>query len=190
VRAPAGAAAAAARWFSSGERDVLLRMIGRGLNTPRTSSMGRLFDAIAALLGIRSRCSFEGQAAMELEFAAETVQEDGAYPLPLGSERPAVADWRPLVAAVLADRDRGVEIPRIAARFHHALAEHAVTVAERAGLEPVVLTGGCFQNRTLTEGARARLEAAGFRVYTHCRIPTNDGGLALGQVWAAGLRLA
>jgi len=127
---------------------------------------------------------------MELEFAAETVEDEGAYPLPLGPEQPAVADWRPLVTGVLDDRDRGVEIARIAARFHNALADHAVSVAARAGLEDVVLTGGCFQNRMLARRARARLEAAGFRVYTHCRVPTNDGGLALGQVWAAGLSLA
>ncbi|MBN2491823.1 MAG: carbamoyltransferase HypF [Planctomycetes bacterium] len=187
---PDRAAHEAGRWFAPAERDVLLRMIARGVNAPLTSSMGRLFDAVAALLGLGARCSFESEAAMALEFAAEHAAEDGAYPLPLGPDRPAVADWRPLAAAVLADRDRGVAPARIAARFHNALADHAVAVARSAGLEDVALTGGCFQNRTLALGARARLEAAGFRVYTHCRVPTNDGGLALGQVWAAGHRLA
>ena len=100
-----------------------------------------------------------------------------------------MADWGPLIEGVLADRERGVDPGRISARFHGGLANHVVDVARAAGIEAVALTGGCFQNRTLTIAARARLEAAGFRVYTHSRVPPGDGGLSLGQVWAAGFRM-
>jgi hydrogenase maturation protein HypF len=162
------------------------------VQAPRTSSVGRLFDVVAALLGLRSVASFEGQAAMELEFAAAADATGAAapYPLPLGGGEPAVADWEPLVRHVLADRERGVPAPRIAARFHAALAELAVAIARRAALPRVVLSGGCFQNRLLQEALRRRLREAGFQVYTHHRVPANDGGLALGQAVVAGARHA
>jgi hydrogenase maturation protein HypF len=127
---------------------------------------------------------------MALEFAARgEVDADRAYPLPLTAGDPAVADWGPLIEAVIVDRDRGVDPGRISARFHGGLLNHLVDAAASAGVGDVALTGGCFQNRTLTIGGRARLEAAGFRVYTHSRVPPGDGGLSLGQVWAAGFQM-
>ena len=170
-------------------------MLSRGVNSPRTSSMGRLFDAIAAICGLPPVISFEGQAAMSLEFAADE-REKSAYPLPYTackqavahdvSDPPLVIDWEPLVRGVLADRAAGVPVSRISARFHNALADMALEVARfvAPGL-PIVLTGGCFQNALLTARVLSRLSEAGLPVYTHKRVPPGDGGIALGQVFLA-----
>lgn len=174
--------------FTGAETTVLLNMLERRLQSPRTTSIGRLFDAVAALSGIRTGAGFEGQAAMELEFAAEGVDDRTAYPLPLGEGTPAIADWEPLLGAVLFDRDRGLMPSVISARFHNALAELAVTIAVRAGVRRVVLSGGCFQNLRLTRAVHGRLVARGFQVYLPERFPPNDGGLSLGQAYVAALR--
>jgi hydrogenase maturation protein HypF len=188
----------AAEWFRPAELDTLLSMLAQGVNSPRTSSMGRLFDAVAALCGLSPVISFEGQAAMSLEFAADW-QETSAYPLPStacgqavahGSERSVlVADWGPLIRGVLADRAAGAPISRVSARFHNALADMALEIAASAapGL-PIVLSGGCFQNALLTARVRSRLSDACFPVYTHKRVPPGDGGIALGQVLLALLQ--
>jgi hydrogenase maturation protein HypF len=170
--------------FGTGERRVLIAMLVRGVNAPWTTSVGRLFDAVAALTGIRSVAGFEGQAAMAVEFAADAVAAP-PYPLPLGPGEPAVADWEPLVRALLRDRADGAPVDVMAARFHAALAELAVVVAVRAGLPRVVLSGGCFQNARLAAAVRDRLEASGFEVRTPHRYPPNDGGLSLGQALVA-----
>jgi hydrogenase maturation protein HypF len=177
----------AAAWFTPAEISALASMLDRSFNAPRTSSMGRLFDAVAVLCGLSPTISFEGQAAMALQFAAEPLaaEVDDAYPLPLGAATPAVADWEPLLGAVLDDRAAGVPVGRIGMRFHNALAELAVAIARRVGLEQVVLTGGCFQNRLLSDLAYRRLTAAGFQVFVHHRVPPGDGGIALGQVLIA-----
>jgi hydrogenase maturation protein HypF len=197
-----------AEWFRPSELETLLGMLERGLRCPRTSSMGRLFDAMAALSGLPRVISFEGQAAMALEFAAEPGVEE-AYPLPMvaaagdrgqGSEvrgqpptgtshQPLLeADWEPLVRAVLAERVAGEPVGRISARFHNALAEWAVAVARSAGCPQIALTGGCFQNALLTERVRKRLLKEGFAVLMHHRVPPGDGGIALGQVYVAANR--
>jgi len=178
-----------AAMFTPSELKTLRAALDRGVNAPRTSSLGRLFDAVAALCGMPATITFEGQAAMSLEFAADPAVED-AYPLPLGDGACAVADWEPLVRGVLADRAAGVAPGRISARFHNALADWAVDVARRhgAGL-PVALTGGCFQNALLSERVRRRLIAEGFSVYTQGRIPPGDGGIALGQVLVASWQI-
>jgi hydrogenase maturation protein HypF len=171
--------------FTAAELPNLLAALARRLNCPRTSSMGRLFDAVAALCGLSDVISFEGQAAMALEFAADG-EEIEAYPLPLVGQDPAVADWGPMLAALLADSDSGVPPARRSARFHNGLAELAVAVARRWGGSRVALTGGCFQNALLTERTRRRLRHAGFTVYTHHQVPPGDGGIALGQIAVAG----
>jgi len=180
------------QWFSSAELDTLFVLMERALHTPRTSSMGRLFDAVAALCGFSARMSFEGQAAMQLEFAAD-LRVDDAYPLPLveppdSEGAPLVADWEPLVRAVLSDRASREPVGRTGARFHNALAHLAVSVAQRWGGRQVVLTGGCFQNAILAERVRGRLLQSGFDVYTHREVPPGDGGIALGQLWVAAER--
>jgi len=174
------AAEFATDWFSLKELEALVRMLGRPRLCPRTSSLGRLFDAVAALCGLSPGISFEGQAAMALEFAADPTCDE-AYPLPLSDADPAIADWEPMLRAILADRQAGVPLARTSARFHNALAGLAATIARRWGGERVVLSGGCFQNATLSGRVREQLQAAGLRVYSHRLVPPNDGGIALGQ---------
>jgi hydrogenase maturation protein HypF len=173
---------------------VLLRtMLARNLNSPLTSSVGRLFDAVAALAGLRQQVRFEGQAAMELEFALEGTATTEAYDLPLSSNHASRIthhgslhlDWSPMVEAILADLKRGFPIGQVSAQFHNALAESIVAIARQIGQPRVVLSGGCFQNRYLTERSVRRLLEAGFRPYWHQRVPPNDGGISLGQVVAA-----
>jgi hydrogenase maturation protein HypF len=175
--------------FSRQEKAVLKSMLTRGVNAPLTSSAGRLFDAIAALAGARYTVRFEGQAAMELEFAAETVPDETVYPFSLEAETEAeagqVVNWERLIRAVLEDSEKGVSMPVIARRFHNTLAAAILEVARHAGEKRVVLSGGCFQNRLLTEITLRLLKEAGFLPYWHQRVPPNDGGIALGQLMAA-----
>ena len=189
--------------FTEAERHLLARLVATGLHAPWTSSLGRLFDAVAALVGLPGRVSFEGEAAIALEQLADP-HETGSYPLPLVSapapaglapgqrSRPELLelDWRPLLAALLADLARGRPGATIAARFHNAMADAALSLARTADLELIVLTGGCFQNRLLTERVAERLRAGGFTPLLHRQVPANDGGLALGQVAVAAARLA
>jgi len=166
------------------ESHLLLSLLKRSVQSPRTSSMGRLFDAVAALCGLPAAITFEGQAAMALEFAAEEEHED-AYPLPVSDGTPAIIDWEPLVRAAASDRMAGAPRGRISARFHNALAGMTVAVAQRWGGRRVVLSGGCFQNALLARRVRQRLLDAGCEVYTHHQVPPGDGGIALGQIAVA-----
>jgi hydrogenase maturation protein HypF len=172
--------------FAHNDLRIIEDMLRRRINAPVTSSAGRLFDAIASLIGVCQKTSFEGQAAMMLEFAAEGATEDSAYPFIVQSPHPShVIDWQPVVEGILDDLRGSVGTGIIAARFHNTLVEIAVHVAQLLGEPKVVLSGGCFQNRLLTERTIERLQRAGFDVYRHCRIPPNDGGIALGQILAA-----
>lgn len=172
----------AAPMFTEAELGPLGTALARGLNAPRTSSLGRLFDAVAALLDLRRTAGFEGQAAMALEFTALAAPPSGAYAF---GWQEGVANPTPLLQALLEDHHRGVAVPVIARRFHWALADLAVTFAEAEGLPDVVLSGGCFQNQLLAAECEARLGAAGFRVHRPALFPPNDGGLSLGQAWVA-----
>jgi hydrogenase maturation protein HypF len=176
------------RWFSKQELGLLETAFDGGHLFPQSSSMGRLFDAVAALCGMKDRVSFEGEAAMQLEFAVDP-SEASAYPLPISDTAPAVADWQPLLDAVLRDLAGGCPRGTVAGRFHNSLAEVAVQLARRTGCAKVALTGGCFQNRWLTRRVRARLLESGFEVYTQRRVPPGDGGIALGQVLGAALQV-
>jgi len=172
--------------FTPAERAVLRQMLARGVNCPRTSSAGRLFDGVAALLGLRLGKQFEGQAAMELEWAADAVETAAAYPFDIReSDGTLLVDWEPALRAILTDFARRTPPGLVAAAFHHTLAAAIVAVAARVGERQVVLSGGCFQNRILTEATVSRLTAAGFSPFWHQRIPPNDGGIALGQILAA-----
>ncbi|HVJ04576.1 MAG TPA: carbamoyltransferase HypF [Candidatus Saccharimonadales bacterium] len=175
--------------FSTTERRIVAKMLRQGLNSPWTSSAGRLFDAVASLIGVRQVSRYEGQAAMELEWLAAQSTDDAVYEFHLiESANPGAAselDWAPMVCGLLADLARNAKQQTMAKKFHNTLAEMIARVAgEHAGM-PVVLSGGCFQNRLLTELTVARLETDGVKVYWHQRIPPNDGGIALGQVVAA-----
>jgi hydrogenase maturation protein HypF len=151
------------------------------VNAPFSSGMGRLFDAVAALLGVRDEVSYEGQAAVELEqLAGDTVAAPYAWRL---------SDAGPLVRAVVEDRESGRPAAEIAAAFHESVAAAAVAAcADAAEPRTVALSGGSFQNVRLLESTRAGLEAAGFRVLEHRRVPPNDGGISYGQAAVASSR--
>ncbi len=173
-----------ARTFDGPDWLLLQAMLAKDLHSPRTSSIGRLFDAVAALAGLQARHGFEGQAAMALEFAAGAA---AAPPYPW-SHKDGVADPAPLVEAVLADLAAGQGAELVGARFHAALAELALVWAVRGAMHDVVLTGGCFQNALVTARVQARLTAAGFRVHRPQAFPPNDGGISLGQAAVAAWR--
>lgn len=172
------------------ERRGLARMLERGFRSPLTTSMGRLFDGVAALLGLRQEVSFEAQAAMALEFVADASVREG-YPMDRReTETGLVWDWAPMLEALLQDLRRGEPVAVMAGRFHRTLVQVLVETARYVGVERVALTGGVFQNRLLTAWAQEALEAAGFTVLVHRRIPPNDGGLSLGQAAIAAARQA
>ncbi len=172
---------------------VMAQMIARGINSPPASSLGRLFDAVGALVGLRGTVVYEGQAAIELEVIAEP--SEGLYPCDMraGDDGPGTLDVTPLIRAVVEDLGQGVPIGRIAGRFHHSVAALLAAACrqarEQTGLNEVALSGGVFQNRLLLEQLVARLEAEGFEVYLNRRVPPNDGGLSLGQTAIAAARL-
>ncbi|MEW6093894.1 MAG: Sua5/YciO/YrdC/YwlC family protein, partial [Chloroflexota bacterium] len=177
--------------FCQEERLALRVQLERGLNAPRTSSLGRLFDAAAALAGVRQRVNYEAQAAMEFESALDEA-ETGAYRFAFQKE---TIDAKPAITALLADVHAGVSIPVISTRFHNGLAELARAVCDsirgERGIREVALSGGVWQNMALLSRVVRGLRADGFTVYVHLQVPANDGGLSLGQamVGAAQLKL-
>jgi hydrogenase maturation protein HypF len=166
-------------------------MITQGINAPVTSSAGRLFDAVASILGICHYSTFEGHAAMQLEFATGHVETDERYGFKvihdhsIEERNPLVVDWASTIYEIILDLYFETPIAQIAARFQNTLAEMVVEVARLVGEQQVVLTGGCFQNAYLTERTVRRLQEEGFKPYWHQRVPPNDGGIALGQIVAA-----
>ncbi len=168
----------------------------RNLNAPLTSSCGRLFDAVAALVGLRHRVGYEGQAAMQLEASIrpEHRRDNRFYPFALREQTGGwVLDWRPLFAALFRDLKAGVDPGEVSWRFHFGLVKILLTLAhtirEQFRLQRVVLSGGCFQNKILTETLSRHLREAGFEVYYHTAVPPNDGGIALGQAYIASQRI-
>ena len=172
--------------FDQGELALLRQMLEKKFNAPLTSSAGRLFDAVAGLIGLRARASFEGQAAMELEFALQSDLET-SYAFDLRDESPIVIDWQRAVLEIMNDRREGESVAAISAKFHNMLADMIVAMARKSGQQKVALSGGCFQNRYLTERTISRLLAEGFRPCWHQRIPPNDGGISIGQIFAASM---
>ncbi len=185
---PAFADIAQQRW------NMVARMSLQGTGSPLTSSMGRLFDAVAAICGVRLDVTYEGQAAVEFEALADRAAAD-PYPLEFEHRNQAVAlDPRPMIRAVLDDIAAGVPVSTISARFHaglaRATADVLVIVAERQDLQLAVLSGGVFQNRLLLELTVDALQEAGLRVLVPEKLPPNDGQIAFGQVAVAAARLA
>ena len=177
------------------EQAVLAHQVESGFGSVQTSSMGRLFDAVSSLCGLRHVVDFEAQAAIELEGRARGVAVGGGggyvFGVDAGAGRPAVADPAPVVRQVVEDLRRGVEVELVAARFHRAVADLVVVLAEQeraaSGLSTVVLGGGVFGNALLLSAARRQLENVGFRVLTAELAPANDGGIALGQLMVASM---
>jgi hydrogenase maturation protein HypF len=163
-----------------------------GVASPMTSSAGRLFDAVAAIVFGRDRINYEGQAAIELEQVADP-DEMSAYPVQVEGTGPVQVPGAELVRYVAEDVVAGISAPIIAARFHNAVAAGIVAACRQAravgsSLGIVALSGGVFQNVLLTERAVTGLERAGFRALLHSRVPTNDGGISFGQAVVAGAR--
>jgi hydrogenase maturation protein HypF len=179
--------------FSAAERMVLETMLARGINAPLTSSAGRLFDAFAAICGLRQCASYEGQAAAELEWAADGHALRRPYSFPVReatkSEARLVIDWQPALQAALSDLATGSAPGAVSGALHDGLAAAIAAVATRIGHRRVILTGGCFQNARLTEATVDALREAGYEPVWHRRVPPNDGGLALGQATWAGWTL-
>jgi hydrogenase maturation protein HypF len=196
--------------FTESEARILLRSVMRGVQCPRTSSMGRLFDAVAALLGLGARISFEGQAAMALQFAAEkTYFSSGANigrgsagnraptvgetpgdasmlnvrPFTRTESMPIVLDWQPVLESLVAGLREGVPHERLALDFHRQLVNAVLTVAEQLNVQGVMFSGGCFHNQLLRRLLASASRARGMTAWFARRVPPGDGGLALGQIW-------
>jgi hydrogenase maturation protein HypF len=175
-----------------GERWASVVAVARsGLGAPRTSSAGRLFDAVAAILDVRDTVTYEGQAAVELEQRI-CLEERTGYRVPVDEAVPLAGVGHALVRCVVDDLQRGTDVGRIAARFHNGLSQAVVdavaVLRERTGLGTVALSGGVFQNVVLLERVVTGLRRAGLRVLVHHRVPPNDGGISLGQAAVAGAR--
>jgi hydrogenase maturation protein HypF len=170
---------------------ILATIIDRGINTIQTSSCGRLFDAVAALLGLRDTITYEAQAAIELEaLARRWPPTDSIYPFSLRDQAIQTED---ILAAIVDELNKGTPKAKIARTFHDTMAAIAARMAmdarAKSGIDVVALSGGCFQNRILQAAAIERVEREGFTVLVHRRVPANDGGLALGQAVVAAARL-
>jgi hydrogenase maturation protein HypF len=180
----------------SSRADLLEQVISRRINSPLTSSCGRLFDGVSAILGLKREISFEAEAAIALEMVADPdagesyfSSGDGAPFHPGGP-----LDWSPMLVEVVRERVRGDAVSKISARFHHSLSDLLVSAALGArmatGIATVGLSGGVFQNMLLFNDLRSKLQEAGFEVLWHTRLPTNDGGLAYGQAAVAAARIS
>ncbi|MDD5338535.1 MAG: carbamoyltransferase HypF [Dehalococcoidales bacterium] len=177
------------------EIDIIKDQVAKQVNAPLTSSMGRLFDAVAALCGVRGVIEYEAQAAIELEMAAYAApDEKRVYPYSFETQNAVnIIKIRDLLEAVTKDVLNKTTPAAVAARFHNTIAQMIVetcqTIKREAGLKRVALSGGVFQNRLLLRKTTALLESAGFEVYTHRQVPCNDGGISLGQVAIANANI-
>lgn len=179
------------------ESTNFLKMLNKQINSPLTSSAGRLFDAVASMVGLRQKVSFEGQAAMELEWEVDNLQTDESYEYRIlnpyevdehqNQKSEIIIDWSSTILDIIEDIKQKVDITNISTKFHNTLTEIIIDIAKRIGEKKVVLSGGCFQNKYLTERTVRRLDEEGFKPYWHQRVPPNDGGISLGQI-AAGIR--
>jgi hydrogenase maturation protein HypF len=179
-----------ARAFTPEELVVLRQMFVKNINMPVTTSAGRIFDAVASIMGLRQIVQYEGQAAMELEFLTAGVKIQDNYTFSIKNEDGqghvlGIIDWSSIIMEILNDLHQDIQPAVIAARFHNTLVEIIIAIAKRTKQNRVVLSGGCFQNTYLLEHTVLRLREEGFRPYWHQRVPTNDGGIALGQAYAA-----
>jgi len=173
--------------------DILKKMIGKRMNTPWTSSMGRLFDAISSLLSVRNEVHYEGQAAIELEMIADhEVKEAYSFNI-LKDESPMVIDSTKIIQGVVFDITKGISPSKISGKFHRTIASLIVetcgAIRSKTKLNRVVLSGGVFQNIFLLSLVTKELKSSGFEVYTHHLVPANDGGISLGQAVIGQMRL-
>ncbi len=179
--------------FGTRDAETIIKMITGKINAPLTSSAGRLFDAVSSVLGLRDRITFEGEAAIDLEMAAYkcTTGNKGPYPYEIQATggRQLAIDVKPMIKSIAGDLKRGTGVSEIAYRFHYTLADIIAKVSEdlreESGIGDVVMSGGVFQNSLLLGAAVESLTKKGFRVWTHGKVPANDGGISLGQAAVA-----
>ncbi|MGD8991059.1 MAG: carbamoyltransferase HypF, partial [Desulfobacterales bacterium] len=168
--------------------NIIVEMMEKGVNCPQTSSLGRLFDAVAAIAGVRQEVNFEGQAAMELEMLADG-RNDSIYEIQWTAPAPIKILPQTIIRGVVQDIQNGMPTADISDRFHRTLivlfGEICATIRRHYDLNRVVLSGGCFQNSLLLKGLIGQLEAQQFEVFAHQQVPANDGGIALGQALVA-----
>jgi len=178
------------------EATIVLSTAQKGINSPLSSSCGRLFDAVSAILGLRNKNAYEGQAAMELEMIQDELVTQ-TYPYEIAEESQPVGvkmvlDPRPTIRAMVEEIRKGVDKGVVSRKFHNTLiqqfTEVTLRIRDHTGIRQVVMSGGCFQNATLLAGLSRILGQHGFETYTHRMVPTNDGGVSLGQALCAGMR--
>lgn len=169
--------------FTPKEIDMLISIIDKKINSPLTSSAGRLFDAVSSLIGLCHISNYEAEAAMQLEFCADE-NETGYYPFKILQENIFIVDWQPIIESILNDINLKLSIEKISAKFHNTLSQIILAVAKKTKLKKVILSGGCFQNKILTENTIKILNKNNYQVYCHQRIPPNDGGISVGQIAA------
>jgi len=176
---------AAIQSFTQHEQGVLNQVLKKQLNAPRCSSIGRLFDCVASLLGLCQISTYEGQAASRLEQCINGCQLSDSYPLLWHKQKNLIRlDWQPLLENIMQDLAVGIEKSVIACKFHNTLVESIVDRVTQSNLKAVVLSGGSFQNTYLTEAIIKRLTAINVKVFWQQKVPCNDAGLALGQLLA------
>jgi hydrogenase maturation protein HypF len=172
---------------------LMLKMIAKRINSPLTSSLGRLFDGVAALAGLRQRVTYEGQAAMELEMAA-VEGSDAEYEFAWETGPPYRILPAPIIRGLMADLGKGMSVGAVSVKFHntliHLFAELCSMIGRERGLNRVVLSGGVFQNARLLTGLASVLQSRGLQAFSHRLVPSNDGGIALGQAVIAAKSLA
>ncbi len=167
--------------FSTSELQILRTMFAKDINSPITSSAGRLFDAVSALIGVKNNSAFEGQAAMMLEFVASSSNDESSYTFAIQKKELYEVDWRMMIEEILEAIRNNIIREVIAKKFHNTMAQIILKIAQMISEHKVVLSGGCFQNAILLENTIKLLESRGFKPYWHQRIPPNDGGISLGQ---------
>lgn len=166
--------------FSAQEVSVIRQMLSKKINSPLTSSAGRLFDGVASLLNIKQKLNYEGQAAMMLEYSVDE-NVHASFPFDIIDGSPLIVDWRPIIRQVISENGK-LNNGKISAKFHNTLVEIILEITKRSKLKKVVLSGGCFQNAFLLNRTIKKLQENNFNVYWHQRIPPNDGGIAVGQI--------
>ncbi len=163
---------------------LIKQMLDKELNSPITSSAGRLFDGVSAIIGLRNTVNFEAQAAMELEFATDDVKTNDYFSFSIDelNDSTLIFNWQDIVKGIVDDINNKISAGIISAKFHNSLVEAIVQISKKVGFEKIALTGGCFLNKYLLERAINRLSEEGFKVYTQQRVPAGDGGISLGQM--------
>ncbi len=169
--------------FTDEEFGLIISMLNKKINSPITSSAGRLFDAVSSLLGICHISTYEAEAAMQLEFNAEDTTDE-IYPFRIIEQDIFTIDWQPIIESILLDLKSEISVHNISAKFHNTLSQIILTVANKIKIDKIILSGGCFQNKLLTEKTIKILSENNYKVYWHQRIPPNDGGISVGQIAA------